>query len=146
MLRSLVKYFPVSARINVSRPTMALNRQFAGFMHARAFTSVVERTTGKVIEAVTEYLTQRRLELEEYAAADIAEKEETNELLEKLANVKLGATTSWGDLGLDGLDEVELVLAIEAHLQVELQDDEFHSIHSVADAVKVLEKYAPKMQ
>ena len=142
-----MKCFPVSARISGSKAFAAPTMRYAGISQFRMFSAATEaRTTSKVLEAVTEYLSQRRLELEEYAAADIAEKEETSELLAKLANVKVGANTSWSELGLDGLDEVELVLAIEAHLQVQLTDDEFHSIHSVADAVSVLDKYAPKMQ
>ena len=112
----------------------------------RPFCAQVMRTTSRVIEAVEEFLNQRRMELQEFQGADASEKEETQKLLDKLAGVKLGALTSWSELGLDGLDEVELVLAIESHLDVSLSDDEFHSIHGVADAVKVLAKYAPKMQ
>lgn len=147
MLRSTVcrvSFFSSSARsaLPITNKFISVGNQ--SLVGMRSFCAVA-RTTSKVLEAVTEFLDQRKMELEQYEAADVAEKEETRALIEKLAKVKLGATTSWSELGLDGLDEVELVLAIESHLGLTLTDDEFHSIHSVADAVKVLEKYAPQV-
>lgn len=39
------------------------------------------------------------------------------------------------DLGLDSLDEVELVMALEEEFAIEISDTEAEKIHSVADAV-----------
>lgn len=88
----------------------------------------------------------RREELQQYEPVDAADKEETVKLIEKLSQAKIDALTTWSSLGFDGLDEVELVLAIEHALGIQLPDDEFHSIRSVSDAVKVIEKYLPKRE
>ena len=42
------------------------------------------------------------------------------------------------DLGLDSLDEVELLLAVEDEFAVEIPDAEAEKIHSVSDAVKYI--------
>jgi len=84
------------------------------------------------------------MELQQYDAVDPSDKAETQELIKKLTNVQLEEEAPFASLGFDGLDEVEIVLAIESQFGVTLSDDEFHSIHSVADAVKILDKYAPK--
>jgi acyl carrier protein len=84
------------------------------------------------------------MELQQYEAVDPSDKEETQELIKKLTNVQIEENEPFSALGFDGLDEVEIVLAIESQFGTTLSDEEFHSIHSVADAMKVFEKYAPK--
>ena len=106
--------------------------------------SVQASTPFKVEEAVQNFINLRRQELEEYEAVDAADKEETAKLIETLAKSKIDVNTTWASLGLDGLDEVELVLAVEEALGITLSEDEFHSIHGVADAIKVFDKYALK--
>jgi acyl carrier protein len=106
--------------------------------------SLSNETAFKVEEAVQDFVNMRREELEQYQPVDEHDKQETVQLLEKLTQAKVDSNTTWASLGFDGLDEVELILAIEETLGVHLPDDEFHSIHSVADAVKVIEKYLPK--
>ncbi len=84
------------------------------------------------------------MELQQYEAVDPSDKEETQELINKLTNVQIEEEAPFASLGFDGLDEVEIVLAIESQFGITLSDEEFHSIHSVSDAMKVLDKYAPK--
>ncbi len=110
---------------------------------ARSFSSTVD-VSSRVISAVEEFIKSRKSELEHYEAVDPADKEEVHELITKLSEARASKETSWSSLGFDGLDEVELVMAIESSFGVTLEDDEFHSIHSVEDAVGVLSKYAPK--
>ena len=92
-------------------------------------------------DAVRDFINVRRSELEEYEAVDQADKEETRKLIDQLLGAKVDEDTTWASLGFDGLDEVEVVLAIEQALGITLPDDEFHTIRSVADAVKVFSKY-----
>lgn len=42
------------------------------------------------------------------------------------------------DLGLDSLDEVELLMQIEDEFAIEMPDSEVEKIHSVDDAIKYL--------
>ena len=105
--------------------------------------SVKADTSFKIEEAVQQFINLRREELEQYEPVDASDKAETNKIIETLSNSKVDSSTTWASLGMDGLDEVELVLAIEEALGVTLPDEEFHSIHSVADAVRVIEKYRP---
>lgn len=42
------------------------------------------------------------------------------------------------DLGLDSLDEVELLMAIEDEFAIEMPDSEVEKIHTVDDAVKYI--------
>ena len=98
----------------------------------------------KIQEAVQDFINLRREELEQYEAVDAADKEETTKLIQQLRDSRVSGTTTWSSLGLDGLDEVELVLAIEQALGVTLPDEEFHTIRSVADAIAIFAKYTPK--
>ena len=45
------------------------------------------------------------------------------------------------DLGLDSLDQVELVMAFEEEFIVDMDDAQAESIHTVADAVKFFEEH-----
>lgn len=99
----------------------------------------------KITQAVQSFVDTRRVELEQHEAADAADKEETTRLIASLKNAKIDNSTVWSALGFDGLDEVEIVLAIEEALGITLSDDEFHSIRSVSDAVEVFSKYTAKL-
>jgi acyl carrier protein len=101
-------------------------------------------TSSRVLDAVREFIDLRTLELEQYQAVDPSDKEEVEKIVSQLKAAKPTEHTSWSELGFDGLDEVEVVLAIESKLGLTLPDDEFHSIHSIADAVKVCDKYLPR--
>ncbi len=91
-----------------------------------------------------EFIELRKSELQQYEAVDSSDKAETEKLIELLSGAKVDAATTWSSLGLDGLDEVELVLAIEEALGITLPDEEFHKVRSVSDAVEVFSKYTPK--
>lgn len=95
----------------------------------------------RIHEAVRDFINVRRSELEQYEAVDQADKEETRKLIDQLMGARVDEDTTWASLGFDGLDEVEVVLAIEQALGITLPDEEFHTIRSVADAVKVFSKY-----
>lgn len=45
------------------------------------------------------------------------------------------------DLGIDSLDAVELVMAVEENLGIKIPDDELPNMKHVNDIVKCLEKY-----
>ena len=109
------------------------------------FFSIKADPSQKITQAVQSFVDTRRVELEQHEAADAADKEETTRLIANLKNAKVDNSTVWSALGFDGLDEVEIVLAIEEALGITLSDDEFHSIRSVSDAVEVFSKYTAKV-
>ena len=98
----------------------------------------------RIHEAVREFIDIRKSELEQYDAIDSADKEETKKLIQQLTDSSVTDETTWASLGFDGLDEVEVVLAIEQALGITLPDEEFHTIRSISDAIKVFAKYTPK--
>mmetsp|Transcript_32656 Transcript_32656/g.58970 ORF Transcript_32656/g.58970 Transcript_32656/m.58970 type:complete len:125 (-) Transcript_32656:341-715(-) len=58
---------------------------------------------------------------------------------DKIDPSKVGATSKFGeDLGLDSLDAVEVVMAIEDEFAVEIPDAEADRIGSVGDAVEYI--------
>jgi acyl carrier protein len=116
---------------------------FAGVRPKLLFSTNVS-PANRIHEAVRDFLQLRRSELEEYEAVDPTDKEETQKLIEKISIAKVDDTTTWSSLGFDGLDEVEVVLAIEEALGITLPDEEFHTVRSVADAIAVFSKYTPK--
>jgi acyl carrier protein len=48
------------------------------------------------------------------------------------------------DLGADSLDQVELVMAFETEFNIDIPDEEAETIKTVGDAVKKIDKTAPK--
>lgn len=50
--------------------------------------------------------------------------------------VQVSTSSSFKDLGLDSLDTVELVMAMEEEFGIEIPDDDADSIHSVENAVE----------
>jgi NADH dehydrogenase (ubiquinone) 1 alpha/beta subcomplex 1 len=58
---------------------------------------------------------------------------------EKIDKSKLTPTASFSnDLGLDSLDSVEVVLALEDEFGIEINDEQSDAIRSVEDAVKFI--------
>lgn len=55
---------------------------------------------------------------------------------------KLARGASFEELGFDSLDGVELVIAFEENLNVDLQDEDAEKIQTVDDAVKIFYRYA----
>ena len=109
----------------------------------RCFT-VKADPTSKIEQAVKDYIINRRAELEQYEPVDAADKEETTKLVDNLRSASVDKSTVFRSLGFDGLDEVEIVLALEEALGITLPEEEFHSIRGVSDAVGVFSKYTPK--
>ena len=54
---------------------------------------------------------------------------------------KLARKATFDELGFDSLDTVELVVAMEENLGVDIQDEDAEKIQTVDDAVKVFYKY-----
>lgn len=54
---------------------------------------------------------------------------------------KLARSASFEELGFDSLDEVELVVAMEEHIGLELSNSDAEKIHSVVDAIQVFYDY-----
>lgn len=50
-------------------------------------------------------------------------------------SVQVSTSSKFSDLGLDSLDTVELVMAMEEEFSVEIPDDDADKIHSVEEAV-----------
>jgi NADH dehydrogenase (ubiquinone) 1 alpha/beta subcomplex 1, acyl-carrier protein len=55
---------------------------------------------------------------------------------------KITQSSSFKDIGLDSLDAVEAVVAMEEILGIELQDEEAFKINSIQDAVSVFSSYS----
>lgn len=54
---------------------------------------------------------------------------------------KLSRDATFEDLGFDSLDTVELVIAIEENLGVDLTNEEAEKITNVQDAITIFTKY-----
>mmetsp|Transcript_8871 Transcript_8871/g.13226 ORF Transcript_8871/g.13226 Transcript_8871/m.13226 type:complete len:92 (+) Transcript_8871:888-1163(+) len=66
------------------------------------------------------------------------------EVLKKFDTIdesKLSGEVTFADAGLDSLDSVEAIVALEDMLQVELTDEEALKITSVPQAVETFSKY-----
>ena len=62
----------------------------------------------------------------------------------KCNTAKLARNVSFEELGFDSLDEVELVVAMEEHIGIELTNPDAEKIHSVVDAIQVFYDYLNK--
>ncbi|MGM9857942.1 MAG: acyl carrier protein [Bacilli bacterium] len=58
----------------------------------------------------------------------------------KSPNTKLEDETKLEDLGLDSLDKIELLYAIEESFGIEFENEEMQSFSSIGDIVKSIEK------
>ena len=59
----------------------------------------------------------------------------------KCDHKKLNRTVSFEDLGFDSLDEVELVVAMEEHLGIDLSNTDAEKVRSVMDAIQIFYDY-----
>ena len=57
---------------------------------------------------------------------------------------KLSRTASFEDLGFDSLDEVELVVAMEEHLGLDISNQDAEKIRGVMDAIQTFHDYYVK--
>lgn len=124
-------------------PNTRLASNFQSALQYRSFSANVSPAP-RIKQAVENFLNVRKSELQQYEAVDPSDKEETDKLIKMLENAQVSSETTWSSLGLDGLDEVELVLSIEEALGITLPDEEFHTVRSVSDAINVFSKYTAK--
>ena len=54
----------------------------------------------------------------------------------RLSLLQVSTSSTFKDLGLDSLDTVEVVMAMEEEFSVEISDDDADSIHSIEQAVE----------
>ena len=54
---------------------------------------------------------------------------------------KLSKTATFEELGYDSLDSVEMVVALEENLGVDITDEESEKIRTVQDAITILHKH-----
>ncbi|EMF12868.1 acyl carrier protein [Sphaerulina musiva SO2202] len=76
------------------------------------------------------------------SSSGLGQEEVTGRILDLLKNFdKLSASSHFtNDLGLDSLDTVEVVMAIEEEFSIEIPDKEADAIHSVTQAVDYILK------
>jgi len=61
--------------------------------------------------------------------------------VDKIDKNKISSEATWASLGLDSLDQVELVIHIEEEFVIELEDKEAGHVHGVQDAVKLISNW-----
>jgi acyl carrier protein len=47
--------------------------------------------------------------------------------------------TTWDDLGMDSLDKVEFVIAVEEEFEIDIPDEELDKLQSIRDVVDYIE-------
>jgi acyl carrier protein len=113
----------------------------------RQFASLSLETERKVFGAVQAYKDERSREIfgDLQAKGDSVSEEEklrTTEQL-RLLSAQVTGSSQWKDFGFDGLDEVECLLTIEDAVGIRVPDEDFHAVHGMEAALKIVEKYAP---
>lgn len=53
-----------------------------------------------------------------------------------MVDLQVSTSSTFKDLGLDSLDTVEVVMAMEEEFSVEISDEDADSIHSIEQAVE----------
>ena len=118
--------------------TRHLTRRFA----------VSAEVKSKVFAAVNAYKSERSREilgdLQAKGSAATAEETKAQNAIVSLLSQEVTDKSLWRDFGFDGLDEVECMLTIEDALGLSVPDEEFHGVHGIEAALRVVEKYAPK--
>ena len=61
--------------------------------------------------------------------------------IEKLSGTAITAQSTWAELGLDSLDQVEVVMQLEEEFMVDLYDPDAVRITSVAEAVEAFSNF-----
>ncbi len=82
----------------------------------------------------------RKSELKKFNPSIASTRSKTEAIDTTSAEFSFEPSASFTSMGLDGLDEVELVLTIESNFGITLSDEDFHAIHSVADAIRIIDK------
>lgn len=113
-----------------------------GNVFLRAF-GTANSYVGPIKATVDEFIQAKKAELKEYQSTNPPDRAEIENLLSQLSRADVSDNTPFTSLGLDGLDEVELVLTIESKFGITLSEPDFHSIHSIADAVRVISDSIP---
>lgn len=104
--------------------TQPLTRPSIGFQH---FTSLQHRSYSSAPELTTEVINERLLEILE--GYDKVPKD-----------AKITPETNFSkDLGLDSLDVVEVVMAIEEEFSIGIPDEKADKIYTFGDALKLIE-------
>ena len=67
------------------------------------------------------------------------ETEVINLIKDLLGLEQLAPDAKFGDLDVDSLDAVEIVMAMEDHFKIEITDEEAQSITSIDAAVKIIQ-------
>ena len=62
----------------------------------------------------------------------------------KCDHAKLSRTATFEELGFDSLDEVELVVAMEEHLGLDISNADAEKIRGVMDAIQIFHEYYTK--
>jgi len=53
----------------------------------------------------------------------------------------LGPSTTFDDVWCDSLDSIEIVMALEEEFEIEVADDEWRKVRSIADVCSIIEKW-----
>ena len=91
----------------------------------------------RVRNQIAGHIHLRKNEMELLESPSAAEKQSLENFKKLSSSLPTDDATTFSSLGLDGLDEVELVMALESEFGITLSDEDFHKIHSIADALKV---------
>lgn len=69
--------------------------------------------------------------------------EKVKEVLVETSNVDASKVTMEAtlkeDLGIDSLDSVEIIMALESEFDITIEDDEMTNLNTVGDIIKLLE-------
>jgi len=111
----------------------------------RRFTVNAE-VKAKVFSAVRAYRDERKREIvnDFQAKGENATEDDkkTHARQMDLLSREVSDETQWKDFGFDGLDEVECLLTIEDAVGIRVPDADFHGVHGIEAALKIVEKYA----
>ena len=91
----------------------------------------------RVHNQIAGHILRRKNEMELLESPSAAEKQSLENFKKLSSSLPTDHATTFTSLGLDGLDEVELVMALESEFGITLSDEDFHKIHSIGDALKV---------
>ena len=135
----LTRSFRVPARV-FSFATVYGSQYRAGIVAPTRCFSTQTAVDIQIRKAFDDYMKLRSSEINEYEPTSSSDRTETGSNDSCSSQIDVRVTESFASMGLNGLDEVELVLTIESKLGITLSDEDFHAIHSVADAIRIINK------